>query len=321
MRRSARNHKCYTFTVPASATKQAYSREEVCRKFGVSAQQLRAWERQNLVSATGSFSFSDILALRTLIGLRAAKIPAAQIRRAVHALRTKLKEVHNPLTEVKIYSQGRKIQVQFAGQKMEPISGQLLLDFDRAEINKLTAFPGPAAEKNIAQTIKARREAEHWFERGLELEQAGAPVEEIIGAYSKASEIDPGSAGALVNLGTVYFNLHDWREAEQYYRRALEVDPQYALAHFNLGNLYDERGDRPKALGHYLAAIKIHPNYADAHYNVALLYQSTGQPLKAVHHWKLYLKLDPGSSWAVIARRELAKLKESTVLHGPKARD
>jgi len=40
-----------------------------------------------------------------------------------------------------------------------------------------------------------------------------------------------------------------------------------------------------------------------------------------VHHWKLYLKLDPGSSWAVIARRELAKLKESTVLHGPRARD
>ena len=146
-RRSARNRKWYTFTVPASATKQAYSRAEVCRKFGVSAQQLRAWERQNLISSTGSFSFSDILALRTLIALRASKIPAAQIRQALHALRTKLKEYSIPLTEVKIYSQGRKIQVQFAGQKMEPISGQLLLDFDRAEINKLTAFPGPALKR------------------------------------------------------------------------------------------------------------------------------------------------------------------------------
>jgi len=320
LRQSARNRKCYTFTVPASATKQAYSRAEVCRKFGVSTQQLRAWERQNLISSSGSFTFSDILVLRTLIGLRASKIPAAQIRQALHALRTKLKEIHNPLTEVKIYSQGRKIQVQFAGQKMEPISGQLLLDFDQAEINKLAAFPG-RAEQSMAQAIKSRREAEHWFERGLELEQTGAPAEEIIAAYSKASEIDPGSAGALVNLGTVFFNLHDWQQAEQHYRKALEVDPEYALAHFNLGNLYDERGDRPRALNHYLAAIKIHPNYADAHYNVALLYQATGQPLKAVQHWKLYLKLDPGSSWAAIARRELAKLKESTVLDGPKARD
>jgi hypothetical protein len=29
------------------------------------------------------------------------------------------------------------------------------------------------------------------------------------------------------------------------------------------------------------------------------------------------LKLDPNSSWAVIARRELDKLKESTIVRGP----
>ena len=304
----------------APASKQVYSREEVCRLLGVSTRQLRAWEKQNLIPATETYGFSHILAVRTLIGLRASKISPARIRQALQALRHKLKEVHNPLTELKIYSQGGKIQVQFAGQKMEPVSGQLLLDFDQAEIKKLMSFPDRAVERNNAQLLKARREAEHWFEKGLELEQAGAPVDDVIGAYSRASEMDPASAGALVNLGTVYFNLRDWRKAELYYRRALEADPNYALAHFNLGNLYDERGDRSKALNHYLAAIKIHPNYADAHYNLALLYQSTGQPLKAVHHWKIYLKLDPASSWAIIARRELAKLKEA-VLTGPKAVD
>jgi tetratricopeptide (TPR) repeat protein len=95
------------------------------------------------------------------------------------------------------------------------------------------------------------------------------------------------------------------------------VDPEYALAHFNLGNLFDERGDRQAALSHYQAALRIHPSYADAHYNVALLYQSTGQPLKAVRHWKFYLKLDPNSSWSTIARRELAKIKDSTIVRGP----
>ena len=260
-----------------------------------------------------------MLALKTLIGLRAEKIPAAQIRRALNALRIKLKDVSNPLTELKIYSQGRKIQVQFAGRKMEPISGQLLLDFDQAEISKLMAFPSAQVAASPAKTHQTRREAEHWFEKGLELEQTGAPVDEIIGAYTKACAIDPSSAGSLVNLGTVYFNLRDWKRAEHYYRNALEVDPEYALAHFNLGNLFDERGHRNNALTHYQAAIRIQPGYADAHYNLALLYQSVGQPLKAVHHWKLYLKLDPGSSWAAIARRELAKLKESTILRGPKS--
>jgi tetratricopeptide (TPR) repeat protein len=304
--------------VPAPATKQAYSREEVRRLLDVSERQLQSWEKQKFVSPSGSFTFSDMLALRTLMGLRQNKIPATQIRKALDALRARLRDVHDPLTELKIYSRGKKIHVQFAGQKMEPISGQLLLDFDEAEISKLLAFPGQTARENpAARKHKSRLEAEQWFEKGLDLEQTGAPMEEIIEAYRKASEIDPTSAGALVNLGTVYFNARNWREAERQYRKALEVDPRYALAYFNLGNLYDEQGDRAEALAHYLSAIRFQSNYADAHYNVALLYQSTGQPLKAMGHWKLYLKLDPNSSWAVIARRELAKLKDSTIVRGP----
>jgi tetratricopeptide (TPR) repeat protein len=304
--------------VPAPATKQAYSREEVRRLLDVSERQLRSWEKQKFVSASGSFNFSDMLALRTLLGLRNSKIPATQIRKALDALRARLRDVHNPLTELKIYSRGKKIQVQFAGQRMEPISGQLLLDFDEAEISKLLSFPGQTTREHpSARKHKSRIAAEHWFEKGLELEQTGAPMEDIIEAYRKASEIDPTSAGALVNLGTVYFNARNWREAEQHYRKALEVDSHYALAYFNLGNLYDEKGDRSEALAHYLSAIRFQSNYADAHYNVALLYQSTGQPLKAMGHWKLYLKLDPNSSWAAIARRELAKLKDSTIVRGP----
>ena len=313
---------CYTFTVPASATQQAYSREEVRRRLGVSKRQLNSWEKQNLLSADGSssdsFSFSDILALRTLVGLRKSNVSAAQIRKALEAVRRHLREVENPLSELKIYSHGKKIEVQFAGQKMEPITGQLLLDFDAAEISKLLSFPGKTAgASDASRAMKARRQAEQWFEKGLELEHTGAPVEEAIAAYRNASELDPTSAGALVNLGTLYFNGKDWKEAERYYRQAVEVDPEYALAHFNLGNLYDERGDRLAALNHYVAAIRIHPRYADAHYNIALLYQAMGQPLRAVRHWKSYLTMDPGSAWAAIARRELARIKEAAILRGP----
>ena len=303
--------------MPATATKQAYSREEVRRLLDISASLLRSWEKQKFVSSSGSFTFSDLLALRTLVELRESKIAPAQIRKALEALRKRLSDV-NPLTELKIYSHGKKIQVLFEGQRMEPISGQLLLDFDAAEIKKLLSFPHKSSkEVGAGEKHKTRREAEHWFEKGLELEQTGAPMKQIIEAYQKAAEIDRTSAGALVNLGTVYFNARDWREAERNYRKALEVDPEYALAHFNLGNLFDERGNRNEALSHYLAALQIHPSYADAHYNVALLYQSISQSLKAVRHWKLYLKLDPSSSWAAIARRELSKLKESTIVRSP----
>ena len=286
------------------------------RLLSVSERQIRSWEKQKFVAHSEAYSFSDLLALRTLAGLRNNKIPAAQIRRALSALRERLSDVDNPLTELKVYAEGRRIRVQFEGTKMESVSGQLLLDFDQAEIEKLLAFPEKSPVADKAGEQKKRIDAERWFERGLELEQSGAPMAEVVSAYERAVELDPASAGALVNLGTVYFNSRAMREAERHYRRALEVDPDYALAHFNLGNLFDEKGDRAKALGHYLEALRIHSNYADAHYNIALLYQALGQSLKAVRHWKAYLQIDPSSSWAAIARRELGKLRDSTIVRG-----
>jgi Tfp pilus assembly protein PilF len=119
-----------------------------------------------------------------------------------------------------------------------------------------------------------------------------------------------------VNLGTVYFHLKRWEDAERVYLQALAIDATYALAHFDLGNLFDERGDPKRAESHYEAALKINPNYADAHYNLALLAQTRGDVMKAVRHWKAYLKLDGASSWAQIARRELDKLRRVTVVLG-----
>jgi len=300
-----------------SAPKQAYSRVEVRRVLGISEQQIRSWEKQSFVDCLESYTFSDLLALKTLVALRRSSVPALRIRRALAVLREQLKDGGNPLTELKLYSEGKKIRVQFADAKWEPISGQLLLDFDKAEIEKLRSFPrAKDTSQASGSKIQRRAEAEHWFERGLQLEQAGAAMTEIVAAYEKAIELDPNSAGAYVNLGTVYFNARAMKDAERLYSKAVEVDPNYALAHFNLGNLHDENGDREQALYHYVAALGTHPDYADAHYNIALLYQSMGQSLKAVHHWKAYLKLDSGSSWAAIARRELEKLRESTIVRG-----
>jgi tetratricopeptide (TPR) repeat protein len=299
--------------VPATAATQAYSREEVRRLLSISERQLRGWEQQKLVEPAHAYGFRELLALRTLVKLRRNRVPSVQIRRALSALRLKLRHIENPLTELKLYADGKKIRVEVDGRAMEAVSGQLLLDFDEGELCRLLEFP---VKDRVTIERDRRLTAERWFQRGLELEQTGAAAENVIEAYQKALELDPKSAGALVNLGTIHFNARRWPEAERYYREALEVDPDYALAHFDLANLYDERGDRVQALVHYESALRISPNYADAHYNLALLYQGSNQPMKAVRHWSTYLKLDPASHWATIARRELAKLRQATVLLG-----
>jgi tetratricopeptide (TPR) repeat protein len=300
--------------VAATAPKASYTREEVRRLLEVTERQLRGWEEHQLIRPAQVFSWQDLIAIRTLVKLRQSRIAPARIRAAVSALRRRLREVDDPLREVKVIADGKRIRVEIGTQHMEPVSGQLLFNFDAGEIRRLLSFPTDS-RRSAEEKRNRRQEAEQWFQRGLEMEQSGA-VQEAIRAYQTAVDLDPGSAGAWLNLGTIHFNARQWHRAEHFYSKALEADPKYALAHFNLGNLHDERGRQDRALHHYREAVELRPEYADAHYNLALLYQGQGRTMDAVRHWKLYLKLDPGSSWAEIARRELGKLRSSTIVQG-----
>jgi len=295
----------------------AYTRKEVCRLLKIENRQLRSWERQQLIPEATLYSFSDLLVLKKLARLRSEHAHPRLMKQALHKVREVLRKLPELERDVQVYKEGRRILIQIGKQKMEPASGQLLFDFAEAEINKLLQLPvSQKSNTTIAERLRTKLEADQWFERGLELEQTGAPYEQVIEAYQKAADLDPQSAGALVNLGTVFFNGHAWADAEKHYKKALEVDPTYALAHFNLGNLYDERGDFESALHHYHEALKHHAHYADAHYNLALLYQGMRDNLNAMRHWRAYLKLDPHSSWSQIARRELEKLESATVVKG-----
>ncbi len=280
---------------------------------GISDQQLRGWQRQGLVPAAEAFTFSDMIAIRTLQKLRDNGVPSRQIGRAMASLRRKLSGIRHPLAELKIVSDGRAISVHMAGEKMDAMSGQLLFDFDAAEIGTLktlkTLEPRPETDARVRAA-----EAEAWFQRGLALEETGAPAQEAIEAYTRAVELNPSAAGALLNLGTIHYKLRRFKETEEYYRRAVAIDPRYALAHFNLGNLYDELGNTPAAEEHYQRALEINPHYADAHFNIALLCEKRGDPLKALRHWKAYLKLDATTAWADIARRQLARLRDVTLV-------
>src|SRR5690606_11569085 len=146
------------------------------------------------------FSFADLVALRTLIRLRESRISPEKIRTVIAALRQRLRQVEDPLRELRATSDGKRIHAELAGQRLESVSGQLLLDFDSAELSRLKAFPAVAAGQR-----SNRDAAERWFHNGLENEQAGA-VQDAIRAYEKAVAIDAGSAGAWLNLGTIFFN-------------------------------------------------------------------------------------------------------------------
>lgn len=288
-----------------------YGREDIRRLLQVSERRLRAWEKQGLVDAAGSYGFSDIAALRAIKRLSDLHFSGAQIRKAINGLKTRLEHIERPFEQARFTAEGRRITVHVAGDKLDPVSGQLLFDFDARAEAPVRAFPTKRQETAAATSIAREAEAEAWFQRGLALEESGAPVQDAISAYRKAVEANPKASGALVNLGTIAFRLRKLKDAEMLYRRALESDPDYALAHFNLGNLYDEQGNQTEARRHYQDALRLNPRYADTYFNLALLCERNNEILQAIGYWHSYLKLDSTSSWARAAKKQLDRLKRS----------
>lgn len=299
----------------SNAPRQEYTRAEVRRQFGLTERQLKRWEHDALLAAAESYSFSDLIAIRTILELQGKGFRSRKIAEAVEALRDKLDGITQPLSELRILSDGKKIAVRLAGQKMEAVSGQTLFDFDASELGGIKDF---TPRKRPGNRL---RESEAWFQKALALEETGAPLEGILEAYEKVVELNPAAAGALVNLGTIHYRQRNFPEAERYYKDATTADPTYPLAEFNLGNLYDEQGRLIEAFDHYRRSLVLNPHYADAHFNLALLCERTGESLRAVHHWKCYLKLDRSGPWAEIARRQLDRLHQVTVIHSRKRRE
>ena len=96
------------------------------------------------------FAFSDLIALRTLSKLYENRIPPARIRNVLSALRSRLKDITDPLKQLRLISDGKRIHVQVGDHSMEPLSGQLLLNFDQADLKRLVSFPDPRRQTKVA---------------------------------------------------------------------------------------------------------------------------------------------------------------------------
>ena len=285
-------------------TAERFTRREVQRLLDVTEKQLDYWERLRLVSprkSSGekgekSYDFRDLLSLRTAKQLIEQGVPANRLRRSLAALQQKLSEVQTPLTELRILSNGRDIVVETEGARLEPISGQFVLNFDTRELReKVRVMP--------------ERSMEDWFDLALQYETDPETWTEAAAAYERVLAADPHRTDALINLGTLYYEQANLEKAAECFRRAVEFEPGNALAHFNLGSLLDEAGHIREARDHLENALRLDPSHADTHYNLAFVYEKLGAFREARRHWQRYVELDPSSPWCNYARERLALRK------------
>ena len=281
--------------------KDRFSSEDVQRVLGLTGKQLEYWDRLHLVSPRKElgnrfYDFRDLISLRTVKQLIEEGVPASRLRRALAALREKLAHVHVPLSELRVLSDGGDVVVESEGARLEPLSGQFVLNFETRELGeKVRVMAGPNADD--------------WLATALEYEAEESTRAEAIEAYDHALSIDPQKVDALLNCGTLCYEEGNLKKAAEYFMRALQVDPENALAHFNLGSVLEEVGRLEAARLHLRNAVRLDPSYPDAHYNLAFVCEKLGSQNEAQRHWQAYINLDPASPWCGYARQRLASSK------------
>jgi tetratricopeptide (TPR) repeat protein len=284
-------------------TTERFSRSEFQRILNVSEKQLSYWEKLKLVTprkkGDKTYDFRDLITLRTAKQLIDKGVSAQRLQRSIVALQKQLAGVKSPLTELRIRSNGRDVIVERAGMHLEPISGQIVLNFETRELNdKVRVMP--------------HSNADDWVNLGVEREEQSeseAGLHAAAEAYERALDMDPGHVDALNNLGMLSYEQGLLDNAAHLFRRAVELHPHHVLSRFNLGSVLEETGKLDQARHHLRLAVRLDGQHADAHYNLAFVCDKLGAYAEARRHWKRYLELDPNSSWANYARERLTYKK------------
>ncbi len=278
-----------------------FSSEDVQRIVGLTRKQLDHWDRLRLVSPqidgdARYYDFRGLIGLRTVKQLLESGVSANRLQRALSALNDKLSQVQTPLSQLRILSDGKDVVVQQGAARLEPVSGQFVLNFETRELDESVRFI-------------AKRTAADWLEMALSYEGDKETRSNAIDAYDRCVGVDPHNVDALLNCGTLYYEEGNFEKAADYFQRSVAAQPQNALAHFNLGSVLEELGDLEESRRHLRQALQLDPAYSDAHYNLAFVSEKLHSYAEAREHWQAYVKLDPLGPWSAYARQRLAALQ------------
>jgi tetratricopeptide (TPR) repeat protein len=276
---------------------QEFDSKDLKRLFGIPASHVRTLIRAGHISPAKkagksgklAYSFQDLIVLRTLGSLRAAKIPTKRINRTLREIRSSLPG-ELPLSGLSIVAVGDRIVVREGRSLRESETGQYTLALEVIDQDGalLMIDRHPNAEAKAAPRAAAAlaEDAAAHFERAMDLE--GGDEGAARSAYEACLALDERHVEARVNLGRLLHLQGRLREAEQVYRGAETTE---ALLSFNLAVLLEDLEREAEAAVAYREALAQDPALADAHFNLARLYEQAGNQKDALRHLLAYRRL------------------------------
>jgi cytochrome c-type biogenesis protein CcmH/NrfG len=122
---------------------------------------------------------------------------------------------------------------------------------------------------------------------------------------------DPKNLPAWVELGNLYFDSDQPKEAIEAYSKYLSAKPENPDVRTDLGIMYRRLGDLDRALEEFKKAAQTDPKHVNSRYNIGIVLLHDKQDIKgAIKAWEEYLRVDPGSDRANRVRAQMENLRK-----------
>jgi tetratricopeptide (TPR) repeat protein len=237
----------------------AYDPKDLRRLFGIPAATLQSLVRAGHINPRqegkrARYSFQDLLVIRMVSAMAAAKIPLAKISAALDNIRD-------------VLPGAALSQLAAATSEVPGASGSSGGVF----------LPAKSGGPSLAQ---------RHFERALKAEQSDADA--ALDAYRASLTHDAHHVESRINLGRLLHQRGEHAAAEDVYRSGLTAN---ALLSFNLALLLEDLDRESEAIVSYREALAQDPALADAHFNLARIHHEGGRAQESFRHLLAYRRL------------------------------
>ena len=305
-----------------------YTFAGVAKILEISESKLRYWSQVGFVGPSVRRGGKQVFNFQDLVSVKAAKeladrgFKAAEVRKALDAVRASLPHIPRPWIGSGCRSTARRWWSSTrAAPTTSPASGCSTSasatwragspTWPRATSPAVTPLPGAVDRSGEARG----RNAYDWFMEGTRLEarpDVDPADDQAALCFRRALALDPGLAPAHTNLGIIAYRRGERSRAKESFETALALDPDQPEARFNLANLILEEGDLELAVAELRRVLQIAPDFADAHFNLAVALERLGGRSQARAHLEKYIALEPepAAPWAEQARVLIARLSD-----------
>lgn len=133
-----------------------------------------------------------------------------------------------------------------------------------------------------------------------------AQVQTQINNLKAAIKKNPKDIPSLVQLGDIYYDAGDYKNAITYYEKSLKLDPKNYDVLTNLGSSYFKLNNLDKTLQVFQKVNQERPDQAMAWFNLGVVYKAKGDTPNMRFAWERYLALEPTGEQADMVRQELS---------------